>query len=78
MANKPEWQEHAEKLAELHGMSFVIFRNGQEPECADPTKLAISFTSEDETAFRDRREDARQEMSVGARITSHRFIPKVR
>ncbi|WP_368082444.1 hypothetical protein ACNFYU_10600 [Klebsiella oxytoca] len=44
MANKPEWQEHAEKLTELHGMSFVIFRNGQEPECVDPTQVVISFT----------------------------------
>lgn len=78
MNNKPEWQQQAERLAELHGMSFVIFRNGQEPECADPTRLAISFTSEDENRIRERREEARREMGMGARITSHRFIPKVR
>lgn len=72
------WQVEAEKLAEMHGMSFVIFRNGQQPECADPTRLAISFTSEDENRIRERREEARREMSMGARITSHRFIPKVR
>ncbi|KAJ96823.1 hypothetical protein DF41_24825 [Raoultella planticola] len=78
MNNKPEWQQQAERLAELHGMSFVIFRNGHEPECADPTRLAISFTAEDKNRIRERREEARREMSVGARITSHRFIPKVR
>ena len=73
MNNKPEWQQQAEKLAELHGMSFVIFRNGQEPECADPTRLAISFTYEDENRIREGREGARQEMSAGARMTGHRF-----
>lgn len=34
----------AKKLAELHGVSFVVFRNGEEPECADPSKVIISFT----------------------------------
>ena len=38
------WQVEAEKLAEMHGMSFVLFRNGEEPQCADPTKVVISFT----------------------------------
>lgn len=38
------WQVEAEKLAEMHGMSFVLFRNGDEPQCADPTKVVISFT----------------------------------
>lgn len=28
MDNKPEWQQRAEKFAELYGTSFVIFRNG--------------------------------------------------
>lgn len=73
MNNKPEWQQQAERLAELHGMSFVIFRNGHEPECSDPTRLAISFTCEDEKRIRDRREEIRKEMSMGARVTSHRF-----
>lgn len=73
MDSKPEWQQQAEKLAELHGMSFVIFRNGQEPECADPTRLAISFTCEDEKRIWDRREDIRKEMSMGARMTGNRF-----
>ncbi|OED24967.1 hypothetical protein BCY82_00040 [Klebsiella quasipneumoniae] len=44
MENKPEWQRQAEKLAELYGASFVIFRNGMEPECLDPTKVVLSFT----------------------------------
>ncbi|HDH1458648.1 TPA: hypothetical protein PIT96_002791 [Klebsiella michiganensis] len=38
------WQVEAGKLAEMHGMSFVLFRNGEEPQCADPTKVVISFT----------------------------------
>lgn len=42
----PDWQARAEKMAELHGMSFVVFRNGDEPQCADPSKVVISFTDE--------------------------------
>lgn len=38
------WQVEAEKLAEMYGMSFVLFRHGEAPQCADPTKVAISFT----------------------------------
>lgn len=38
------WQVEAEKLAEMHGMSFVLFRHGEAPKCADPTKVVISFT----------------------------------
>lgn len=78
MSDKPEWQWQAEKLAELYGMSFVIFRNGKEPECADIAKFAITFTGEGGYRIRDEREQFREEMDIGARITSHRFIPKVR
>lgn len=42
----PAWQAKAEKMAELHGSSFVVFRNGEPPQCADPTKVIISFTDE--------------------------------
>lgn len=38
------WQVEAERLAEMHGMSFVLFRHGEDPQCADPTKVVISFT----------------------------------
>ncbi|HHT8272976.1 TPA: hypothetical protein ACT2RL_001544 [Citrobacter braakii] len=38
------WKVEAERLAEIHGCSFVVFRNGEEPQCADPTKVIISFT----------------------------------
>lgn len=38
------WRVEAERLAELHGCSFVVFRHGGEPQCADPTKVIISFT----------------------------------
>jgi hypothetical protein len=38
------WRVEAERLAEMHGCSFVVFRNGEEPQCADPTKVIISFT----------------------------------
>lgn len=42
----PDWQAKAERMAELHGSSFVLFRNGESPQCADPTKVIISFTDE--------------------------------
>lgn len=42
----PDWQAKAEKLAELYGVSFVVFRNGESPQCADPSKVVISFTEE--------------------------------
>lgn len=42
----PEWHAEAEKMAELHGISFVIFRHGESPKCADPSKVIISFTDE--------------------------------
>lgn len=38
------WKVEAERLAKLHGCSFVVFRHGEEPQCADPTKVIISFT----------------------------------
>ncbi|WP_433670438.1 hypothetical protein [Klebsiella michiganensis] len=38
------WQVEAEKMAEMYGMSFVLFRHGEAPQCADPTKVVISFT----------------------------------
>ncbi|WP_336766875.1 hypothetical protein [Pantoea ananatis] len=41
-----DWQKEAERMAELHGMSFVVFRHGEEPKCADPTKVRIEFTDE--------------------------------
>lgn len=78
MDNKPEWHQRAEKLAELYGTSFVIFRNGKEPECVDPTKVVLSFDAESKRRFDESRETMRQEHEIGARITSHRFIPKVR
>lgn len=37
------WIAEAKKLAEMYGISFVVFRNGKEPQCADPTKVVISF-----------------------------------
>ncbi|MCS3490501.1 hypothetical protein [Enterobacter sp. SLBN-59] len=42
----PEWHAEAEKMAELHGISFVVFRHGESPKCADPSKVIISFTDE--------------------------------
>lgn len=38
------WIAEAKKMAEIHGTSFVVFRNGEEPQCADPSKVVISFT----------------------------------
>ena len=40
----PDWQAEAEKMSELHGSSFVVFRNGESPQCADPSKVIISFS----------------------------------
>lgn len=76
MENKPGWQQQAEKLAELYGASFVIFRNGKEPECVDPTKVVLSFDAESKRRFDESRETMRQEHEMGARLTKHRFIPK--
>ena len=42
----PDWQTQAEKMAELYGSSFVLFRDGESPQCADPTKVIISFTDD--------------------------------
>ena len=30
------WIDEAKKLAEMHGTSFVVFRNGESPQCAAP------------------------------------------
>ncbi|HBZ1464634.1 hypothetical protein [Klebsiella pneumoniae] len=76
MENKPEWQQQAEKLAELYGTSFVIFRNGMEPECLDSTKVVLSFDAESKRRFDEFKETLRQEHEMGARLTKHRFIPK--
>lgn len=77
MDNKPEWQQQAEKLAELYGASFVIFRNGMEPECLDPTKVVLSFDAESKRRFDESRETMRQEHEMASsRLTKHRFIPK--
>ncbi|WP_374183145.1 hypothetical protein AAHW99_07285 [Klebsiella variicola subsp. variicola] len=77
MENKPEWQQQAEKLAELYGASFVIFRNGMEPECIDPTKVVLSFDAESKRRFDESRETMRQEHEMASsRLTKHRFIPK--
>ena len=40
------WKVEAERLAEIYGCSFVVFRHGEEPQCSDPTKVIISFTDE--------------------------------
>lgn len=37
------WLAEAERLAELHGASFVLFRHGQEPICADPSKFWFGY-----------------------------------
>lgn len=76
MENKPEWQQQAEKLAELYGASFVIFRNGMEPECLDPTKVVLSFDAESKKRFDESREAMLQEHAMASRLTKHRFIPK--
>lgn len=38
------WRIEADKQAEIYEQSFVVFRNGEQPQCADPTKVVISFT----------------------------------
>ncbi|AUN84423.1 hypothetical protein FYG04_07260 [Klebsiella pneumoniae] len=76
MDNKPEWQQQAEKLAELYGTSFVTFRNGKEPECVDPTKVVLSFDAERKRRFDEFKETVRQEHAMASRLTRHRFIPK--
>lgn len=80
MENKPEWQQQAEKLAELYGTSFVIFRNGMEPECQDPAKIYFGFHNEvisEKDDIRKRlinhRQEFKEEIELGARMTKHRF-----
>ncbi|WP_223883181.1 hypothetical protein [Kluyvera sichuanensis] len=74
------WKVEAERLAELHGCSFVVFRHGEEPQCADPTKVIISFTDKglgyaDAASSPTARAVIRDEMKMGARLTNHRFKP---
>lgn len=45
----PDWLAEAEKMAELRGSSFVLFRSGESPQCADPSKVVISFADEGHT-----------------------------
>lgn len=40
----PAYHDEAKRLAELHGMSFVVFRHGEAPTVADPTRVIIGFT----------------------------------
>ncbi|MEB5837070.1 hypothetical protein MXF26_12490 [Pantoea dispersa] len=40
----PAYHDEAKRLAELHGMSFVVFRHGEAPAVADPTRVFIGFT----------------------------------
>lgn len=40
----PAYHDEAKRLAELHGMSFVVFRHGEAPAVADPTRVIIGFT----------------------------------
>lgn len=37
------WMKEAEHLAEIHGTSFVIFRHGCKPVCADPSKFWFGY-----------------------------------
>ncbi|MGQ3662624.1 hypothetical protein [Citrobacter braakii] len=37
------WRVEAERLSELHGSSFVIFRPGEKPVCADPSKFWFGY-----------------------------------
>ncbi|WP_209319586.1 hypothetical protein [Yokenella regensburgei] len=39
----PDWHVEAERMAELHGASFVIFRHGEKPVCADPSKFWFGY-----------------------------------
>lgn len=41
-----DWHTEAKGLAELHGISFIVFQNGESPQCDDPSKVIISFTGE--------------------------------
>ncbi|EPC3488061.1 hypothetical protein ACRZCU_000151 [Citrobacter freundii] len=37
------WRVEAERLSELHGSAFVIFRPGEKPVCADPSKFWFGY-----------------------------------
>jgi len=39
----PDWQAEAERLAELYGASFVMFRHGEKPVCADPSRFWFGY-----------------------------------
>jgi len=43
-ATAPAYHEEAKNLANLYGVSFVVFRYNEAPAVADPTKVIISFT----------------------------------
>ena len=41
-----DWHTEAKGLVGLHGISFIVFQNGESPQCDDLSKVIISFTDE--------------------------------
>ncbi|ECC8734527.1 DUF550 domain-containing protein [Salmonella bongori] len=67
-----DWIAEAERLAELHGVSFVIFRQGEIPVCADPTKFWFGYDPAAPRPEVKKRTNA-EEAAMGSRLTNHRF-----
>lgn len=76
VANSPVitdgWMAEAERLAQLHGVSFVIFRQGEIPVCADPTKFWFGYDLAAPRPEVKKRTNA-EKATMGARLTNHRF-----
>ncbi|MDR5006637.1 Lar family restriction alleviation protein [Citrobacter sedlakii] len=66
------WMAEAERLAQLHGVSFVIFRQGEIPVCADPTKFWFGYDLAAPRPEVKKRTNA-EKATMGARLTNHRF-----
>ncbi len=70
------WLAEAERLAELHGASFVLFRHGQEPVCADPSKFWFGYDpAAPEKDFREMPNSSTNNCRENAETSTKCWIP---
>lgn len=70
------WLAEAERLAELHGASFVLFRHRQEPVCADPSKFWFGYDpAAPEKDFREMPNSSTNNCRENAETSTKCWIP---